>query len=402
MPNEIELVTHLTAGERGIPSSLLSLSLEEEKTLNMQNLFSLAHEHKLTGTLFSALKKQNPEIHKRIDKFKTQALLEKTSRTFMVDEALHICETLHISHLPALIIKGPILSLQLYGSPVVREYTDIDIVVDTQDFFTVDTAMHTLGYSADPESQVKQFNNIEKTRSNIQRAYIQKPHHIIYKNPTHPYRIEIHNEFFTGSNLPEEYNLKNIFSRAKPIEYNESTYNAIQKTDHYLFMMKHGTKHGWSQLHWVLDAAALLTVEDSTLHNEILQGCINLHLEKHLVLMILVVTALLPVPIPSAYLDLTAQYKNRLKKQQTIALKTLRSPAMLHPSILHTLQFAWNYSAPLALTLKEKINIILNPFKASPTDIDKLNLPGWIAPLHLLIRPFFVLSRRIKKTKGAT
>ena len=409
MKKELETITHLAAGERGIPNNLPMISLDEnsldKNTLDIKKLIAIAQEHKLTNTLLSSIKNASsitelsltPEIHKKFEKFKTHALLEKTSRTFMVEEARKISQTLTNSSLPALIMKGPILSLQLYGSPTTREYTDIDIVVDTQDFFTVNQIMNTLGYHADPESQIAQFSNPENTHN-----YIQKPHHIIYKNPSHPYRIEIHNKLFVGSSFSEEYNLQNIFSRAETQHYKDSAYTAINKTDHLLFMIAHGTKHGWSQLHWLLDAAALLSLEDSKLHGEILQGCLNLHLEKHLVLMIEVVTALLPIPIPSAYQDLIAKYQSSLKKQLTIALNMLRSPAALRPSILHTLQFAWNYTAPLALTLKEKVDIILNPFKASPADIERLHLPPWLGPIHLLVRPFFVLSRRIKKPKGAT
>jgi hypothetical protein len=394
----IDTLTHLAAGEREIPENLPLTSLTDE-TLNIQELISLAHQHKLTNTLLTSIKELNltPETQKKFEKFKTHALLEKTSRTFMVKEALKISQTLTNADLPALIIKGPILSLQLYGSPTVREYTDIDIVVDTQNFLKVNQTMNTLGYYADPESQIAQFSNSEDAHH-----YIQKPHHIIYKNPSHPYRIEIHNKLFVGSSFSEEYNLQHIVSRTETLHYKGSAYTAINKTDHLLFMIAHGTKHGWSQLHWVLDAAALLASQDSTLHTAIQKGCKQLHMEKHLVLMIHVVTALLPIPIPSAYLEITDQYTHHLKKQTTIALNMLKSPDTIRPSILHTLNFAWNYTAPLALTLKEKIDIILNPFKASPADIEHLHLPGWLGPLHLLIRPFFVLSRRIKKTKGAT
>jgi len=433
MEKELETITHLAAGERGIPSSLPMVYLDE-KTLDIKKLFAIAHEHKLTNTLLSSIKSssiksvsiKNPSIkkesaikkltlalenHKIFENYKKNALLEKTSRTFMVEEALNICSTLTNTDIPALIMKGPILSLQLYGSPTVREYTDIDIVVNTQDFISVDQVMHTLGYHADPESQLSQFNNSKTKHPSIQRAclqksYIQKPHHIIYKNPTHPYRIEIHNQLFNrklfiGSSFSEKYNLQNIFSRAETLNYKESTYTAINKTDHLLFMIAHGTKHAWSQLHWVLDAATMLASEDRALHEEIINGCVQLHLEKHLVLTIAIVTELLPIPIPSAYQELIARHQKKLKKQKAIALKMLRSPNTIRSSILHTLHFAWNYTAPLARNFKEKIDINLNPFKASPADIEQLNLPGWLAPLHLLARPFFVLSRRMRKTEGA-
>jgi Uncharacterised nucleotidyltransferase len=423
MLSEFETVTHLAAGERGIPCNLPLISLDEKK-LDVKKLITLAHEHKLTNCLLSAIKSASlkrestskklcltPEDQKIFENYKKTALLEKTSRTFMVEEALHICRTLHNSHLPAIILKGPILSLQLYGSPTVREYTDIDIVVDTQNFFKVDKGMQTLGYCADPESQVKQFNHEKKRhhfsqKSCLQKSYIQKPHHIVYKNPSHPYRIEIHTEIFKsqlfnrelfpGNNFPEKYSLQNIFSRAEILHYRDSAYRAIDKTDHLLFMIAHGTKHAWSQLHWVLDAAALLADQDSSLHSEIVKGCVELYLEKHLVLMIAVVTELLPISIPSAYRELAAQHQKSLKKQKNIALKMLRSPNTIRPSILHTLHFTWSYTAPLALTMKEKINIILNPFKASPADIERLHLPEWLAPLHILARPFFVLSRQVR------
>jgi len=413
---EFTTLTQLAADKRGIPSSL-PLEMVDEKSLDIQKLISLARKHKLTNTLLSALKlsavkklilppTQTPTpaaaaaAQKNLVNIQKTALLEKTSRTFMVEEALRICQTLTLSNLPALIIKGPILSLQLYGSPIVREYTDIDIIVDTQNFITIDQIMHQLGYRADPESQIKQLAFLEHPKS-----YIQKPHHIVYKNPSHPYRIEIHTEIFNSQLFNRElftdrktcdyYTIQNIFSRAETLTYKETLFPAVSKVDHLLFMIAHGTKHGWSQLHWVLDAAALLTTPEPSLHTAIAEGSRLLTIEKHTVLMISVVTALLSIPIPSAYEELTAQYQHQIQKQTAIALNMLQSPTALQPPILKMLQFSWNYTVPLAPTLKEKINIILNPFKASPADIAQLPLPGWLLPLHLLARPFFVLSRRM-------
>ena len=394
-------LSRIRAGE-SINLDLINLDLINLNCINEPLLINLAREHKTAAALLSGLRECLKKTGETLSPaaMKTLTLIatkEKAMRTFLMEEWDRVEKALTKNNIPMMTIKGPASSIQLYGNPIIREYTDLDIVVQAPDVLQVLPVMENLGYVSH-----------KKKQGFSQPWYMSKPHHLVFIHPNSPYRIEVHNSFFQETKTDPDYQLDNIFQRAETVVYKGAEHTIPSLLDHALLMIEHGTKHAWSQLHWVLDAAAVLSLKNPDFHTALAESISRLGMEKQLALIISLIIslsvslirALTSIPIPEVYVAIYEQHAPKITRQILLAQNKLFSRETDHQSISHILYFSWRYTLPLATGIRKKFVIGVRPFLVSPADAQTLPLPGILQPLHLLLRPLFVLSRRLDQSTG--
>lgn len=391
---DLSLFIQLCTIGRGIPSyDLLEFSTLD--TIDETLLITSAREHKTAAALLNGLKERGESLvsPQTLKKLSHTATKQRAMRTFFLEEWDRVEKALTKNNIFMMTIKGPALSIQLYGNPIIREYTDLDIVVQLPDLLQILPCMNDLGYQSEPSISPQKKQALTQTFS--LPWYISKPHHLVFINPKSPYRIEVHNSFFQETKTDTDYQLENIFQRAETTVYTEAAHTIPSLRDHTLLMIEHGTKHAWSQLHWVLDAAAALSLKDSDFHTELAKSIIQLGMEKKTALIISLLKNLIHIPIPEAYADMYKHYAPKITRQIAIAQNELVSREPEYQPISHILKLTWRYTLPLANGIGKKLAIGIRPFLVPPRDAKALTLPGILQPLHLLLRPLFVLSRRM-------
>ncbi len=386
---EFKLLTDIILEQR---FNFSVLSSYKELTYDQTILLNLAYQNKVEKAVFDYYKK-NPLLinEKHAFELKKNATLSASKRIFAQKKLDDISKEFIKNNIIPLNIKGPASSLQLYNNPITREYTDIDLVINEKDFAKVTPIMESLGYIEKNGLKVLHDNQ------NVQNKLIQKNaiHHLIFTNPTTPFRIEIHDNFFHDIKCIEKYNTENIIKRSIIIEYKGMKYYTPTLVDHSLLLLIHGTKHAWMTLHWVIDMIAIFKIEDQELHKNICIGISDLHLEKHICLIISLIKEIHPIEIPNCYFEFYNSEKNNIKKQLKITLSRLINFNNENSSIIDTINFALKYQS--VFQSKKKSSTIFNYFLVSPTDANNIKIPNNLFWIHLLIRPFLVINRRIKR-----
>ncbi len=284
-----------------------------------------------------------------------------------------------------LIVKGPASSVQLYGDSVLRGYLDLDILVDAEDFQQVIPLMSEAGY------YVKEGQDLVSTKSNV----VQKPHHAVFYCENSPYRIEVHTNLFDG--LGTAYSASALFDRSVSIPLPEGMVRTLGLVDHAMFIIEHGTHHAWSLLHWLLDAAKILQIEDSSFHAELARQVTRTGQGKKTVFTIELVNSLFPLPIPTPYAPIVAQYHGKFAKHISYSCRQLATAAAGRASFTSILSFTYQFRLGLATKKEEKFRLSTALFLASPKDAEAIPLPSFLSPFHLVFRPFFVIRRRINR-----
>jgi hypothetical protein len=393
MQIEFKVLAQLVSEQRGKCSSVFSISSDDVyDEIILQNM---AYEHKVESCLYTACKKDSSLLsQKSITTLKKHIVVDLSKRTIMQQRWRLIEEAFSMVGIKPLIIKGPASSLQIYGNPLTREYTDIDLVIAPDQFYQVSPIMENLGYLEKSGA----FSLPDSSSHTKENALVQKIHHLVFTNPQSPFRIEIHNAFFSGISYNEYYSTEAVISRGVKLVYQGVIYNVPDLKDHVLLLIMHGTKHAWQTLHWLIDIVAVFSIEDNSLHCNICSGIDDLGLQKHTALMIALIKELFSVEIPKPYMKYYTQYQKDIKRQLFIARHKLISMNVITSTIKESISFSWKYLMPLSVgTRKEKIKIGLNPFLISPQDIKRLRLPESLIWIHIILRPFFVLERRKKK-----
>jgi len=352
----------------------------------------LAIQHKATLTALLGLRKLDIPLESAAAKrLKTAALSAKLQRESMLPSACTILERLKAYGVPALILKGPAISLQLYGDPFAREYTDIDILANLSDLDRVIPLMEELGWIAKdyrPGGRSTAANSV----------LVQQEHHVVFWRKGSVFRVELHDRSSWGRELFRRDDIDSIFRHAELLNTAEGTFLAPSIADHALLILAHGTKHAWCKLQWALDAAALLSLENEALYTTLASRVMALDMGRQLKLICELIPRLYPIKI-SKILEATFLDERGLDKSVDFAYAQLRSGGKDMGSMANVLAFQAVYALPLLRSPRDKIASILQLAKVPRKDMEALPLPRPLRFIHLLMRPFFIVSRRIGKIR---
>jgi hypothetical protein len=159
-----------------------------------------------------------------------------------------VIDALAANGIDALPYKGPILALQAYGDPAVRESRDLDLLIRQDDLWNALAVLGRLGYRSDS------ILGLRPRR--IADYYAYNGHDILFaqdKLPIEPHWALAPRTFCT------ELDTARIFDRAISIETAEGRrFSCFAPEDSLLTAAIHGGKEQWSRLLWVADVAGLL------------------------------------------------------------------------------------------------------------------------------------------------
>jgi hypothetical protein len=141
------------------------------------------------------------------------------------------------------LLKGINLSKQIYSDLSTRPTRDIDIYVNFEELFIVDSLLKQLEYK-----RIKPVFDLNLNQKKFLGKHI---HHFTYINKKNIV-IELHWQLFTPKNLFE--NGESIFNE---IDYNAYVTYPIEWLLHYL--ITHGSMHHWFKLFWLYDIHHIIT-----------------------------------------------------------------------------------------------------------------------------------------------
>ncbi len=398
---EFNLIATLAATSRKLPAKAMD-GFDYKRAvvaapIDEKAFLSLAMMHKLERSVSRGLQNDSSIISSETTKkLKAKALKEGSLKQSLLQDWAKIHTALERHALPSLVIKGPASSLQLYGDALERGYTDLDILVDTPSLAQVIPGMQEAGYTL----KLGQESTLEvpNTGKSYNR-FLQKSHHLVFIREDSPYRVEVHNTLYDQlpHHLQGEYGTHALFQRSTILKWGEVVIPTLSLVDHALFIIDHGIRHAWCVLHWLFDAAAILQMPDPGFHAQLRDGLKTLGHERQLAVVVPLIREFINLVVPSIYEPLLAKLEPRYSQQTRMCHDTLLPGSKQSTSIMHSLQLTYRYRLPLAGTWSEKWQVMTQLFLVSPQDVVKLRLPVFLMPLHLVLRPFFVIQRRFQR-----
>jgi hypothetical protein len=151
-----------------------------------------------------------------------------------------------IAHLA---IKGPCLALQGYGNLALRQFTDLDLLIDWQDLPAADALIRARG-GVSQEHLAHLVNATSVSPRAIGLTYLGEG----------VVAIDLHTGL--SHRLGFVLNQHELFERATTVHFGERRVPTLSRTDATIFAALHGVQHGWGRLGWVVDAGKLLTHPD--------------------------------------------------------------------------------------------------------------------------------------------
>ena len=184
------------------------------------------------------------------------------------------------------VVKGPLLAHSLYGNITLREFSDLDIIIQDADLSKAEDILTARGYEPD-------FLDAE-----FRKAFLRYQGQYAFRNRKTGISVDLHWQLSSkGVRFPLRVN--EIWSRLQEETIAGRTVHTFAHDDLALFLAAHGTKEGWRSLIWVCDFAELLRKYQDIDWPAVLDRARRSHSSRPLLLAIILASTLLDAPAPA-------------------------------------------------------------------------------------------------------
>ncbi len=214
--------------------------------INWERLVQLAHHHGLVPLVFRRLSAEMDagpwhglEALRQCDKANAHRTL------WLTLELLNIHRHLQARGVDVLPYKGPLLAETLYGNVALRQFSDLDLLVRSDDLPAIKKALAELGY--EPGLRLAQA---------AERHYLKSGYEYTFDGARGRNLLEIKWQI-----LPRFYSIgfdvNEFFRRAAVVTIEGQRLRTLCDQDLMLVLCVHAAKHAWKQVSWLCDIVQL-------------------------------------------------------------------------------------------------------------------------------------------------
>lgn len=350
--------------------------------IDWNDFLKLAMHHRVYSFIYPKMKEIDEKL---IPSYVTQTLCRHFKRnTFQMihlsAEMEQVSRLFAESQIRLLFLKGPVLAADLYGDISLRTSRDLDALISIHDLERVHDLLLKLGY-------VK-----EEDFPTVLNEWKWRRHHVTYSHPKKRIKLEIHWRLHPGPGKEPQFN--ELWERKRISSITSYPIYFLGREDLFIFLVSHGTRHGWSRLRWLTDI-------DQIVRQNIDWEKLNILLKKyqciHLTGQALTLSSqLLSTPIAGEMSTLILADRSRQLAQSAIFY--LENMVNLHtnPVPEDVSKYHGRYLFLLKTNLQKFLFIIsfLYPY---PEDAETLPLPKYLHFLYFPLRPILWAWRKTRK-----
>lgn len=244
---------------------------------------------------------------------------------FLTGELIKLLDFLGGHGIHAIPFKGPTLALLVYGDVALRQFADLDILVDRQDVARVKELLVSRGFRAEPELTSEQ-----------QSALLRFDCAYNFDNEQ-GVLLDLHWKF-----VPRYFSLDldidRLWDRLQSMSIGRREVPTLSSEDLLLTLCLHGFTHAWERLGWICDVASL--IDDRRIDWEfVLNNAAQLGCQRILFLGLLMASELLEAPIPEDVLKVIKSDRTAVavanRFQEHFFVRTDASPGLFEDAFLH-------------------------------------------------------------------
>jgi Uncharacterised nucleotidyltransferase len=305
-----------------------------------------------------------------------------TLRAFLLaSETVRVQSMLAAAGIPTLAWKGSALALTLYGDLGLREATDLDVLVRTQDLERAEQVLHPGGYTR-PRSRWREaeVSFWESCTRDIKLLHSQG--NVL---------LELHDAFMNRS-FPRWQSVEQCLERRVSITLCGKPVDTLDHADLLVSLCAHGMTHGWERLKWIADIAAfLLRYEEQIDWQHFLRQCRQQGCDLAVLLGIGLARDLLQVEIPKPFQAPLERAAHLARLRQEIVARLLSGEMRLLKG--------WTLAHICAATMRRPLErtryLASRLLQLTDEDLDYCSLPASLFYLRYPLRAWRLLEERV-------
>ena len=216
--------------------------------LNWSTVRQSALSHKVLPLLYTRLKTFGGEFvpPEELSQLRELYLDIAGQNLVMANHLLQVMSLLSEHGIESLPLKGPSLTVQLYGNLSLRQFSDLDILIHEKDFYLTCELLKKDGYRPELPTKPNKEKRLIKSGNDL---------HFIRQGISLELHWGIVDRFQVSPIEPEQF-----WQRLEQVQLLETDIWVLSPETLLLFLCHHGTKHQWCQLKWIADIAHLVQI----------------------------------------------------------------------------------------------------------------------------------------------
>lgn len=285
--------------------------------------------------------------------------------------------------IPLIPLKGPLLSLELYGDLAIRHSQDIDIMVPLEDLPAAQARIEKMGWRV----------HLQPTFSpRHTEAFLKINHHMVYWHPLHRCFLELH--WRTRWETPDR--TADQWTRSTELVWNGLRYRALCRADLTLHLCEHGSGHAWFRSKWLSDLARMYTMNNLD-WNTAYSSARTVGVENSLLQCLRLLKEVHGLPVPATLRESAIHLPALLLDHVTVCMLTPPWAHLSLPARLRMTARRMRYERLLRPRRSWRVAFSENAY--SYFDFELLRLPDWLFWLYLPLRPFLFVGRWLRRTE---
>lgn len=293
-------------------------------------------------------------------------------------ELLELLKLLEAHDIPVLAFKGPTLAISAYGDLALRQFGDLDVLVQKQDVERAINLFVERGYQQVALSP---------------SALKHKQKDIALVSRDGQVRLELHwrlSRIYFSFALDQKRNARQMWKRLEPVRVAGADVHTMPTPDLLLYLCLHGSKHRWERLLWICDIAELIGAHPELDWTTLLRTARKLGCERVLALGLLLAQELLGAAPPPHVVAQLAASKNLLAivagARQALFEEPCATKNIFDKQRYRLLlKERWSDKARLGATYS-RLYLRL-AFRPNEKDRELLPVPKYLSFVHYLVRP---------------
>ncbi len=226
----------------------------------------------------------------------TQLELERFNRAnvqkilFSTGELIRLIGLFQQNDIPIAAFKGAVLAASIYSDLSLREFVDLDILVEQSYLSKAEDLLSASGYQA-------QFPDRD-----YRSAFLSHQGQYAFRHRQTEIVIDLH-WCLSSKGVAFPLESAEVWPRLEQVTIGGRMVPTLGRDELVLFLAAHGTKEGWRKLIWVCDFAELLRKGENTDWGELLDRAHRAHSARPLLLAFLLASTLLEAPAPAELIN---------------------------------------------------------------------------------------------------
>ena len=364
-------------------SSKTSLNFQEQHIVSRyineffdnETFIQISKKHGILPIIYKNLKDINSTTNKQLIS-KLNKNYQDIAKTNILKSAelLRVIYLLKKHHIKALAFKGPTLSILAYGDITMRQFGDIDILIDKKDIYKIDNILLSNGY--------KRYLNLSNKQEKI---WIENAHDIGYIQTSNHTHLELHWAFL-DDDYPLHLELEKFWEDTQTITINNKKVQTFSNENLLYYLCIHGSKHLWERIEWIKDIDLMIRTQD--IDWDKLISRINPDFNKMFYLGIILTNKLYETPIPIHIEEKILTYY-KLHKIVEFIIESWHTPKSKLQQTKIILQLFPNTKTKLKYLYK----ILIKP---SMNEYSYIELPYYLYFVYYFIRPYLLIKKYLK------